>query len=439
MHFNEINIKGERQMSFVTIVKDYQKTTGLCGSKYDEFEIDQAYCDGLGLNFFKQDIPNAGNQQYCFCSKLKNLYPLGIEKLSLNVQHTYEVPGVAYPKTKNKNREALHGSAHNRFNIKTHICKGEYVYNSKTNCLGSNRYKTIRSKNNVGMLLEEWLDLVGIKSLEENNHFVQQGKTPFRSQSILPFRTTGMKIKLTFHYLSEDGFSPGKMAPDDIAVVPPDYRVTCFVYAKLIKSYQSFGSDVVYTNDMSNKNYDLAYALKLNTTEQTGLGEAKNEAMLAANYPILSSSDSSLLKSAYHDRYYRGIKFEFEASGAISYTEMSSFTLLIVATAVYFTFAGMLIQAIINYGWCYACKHVYKTAQDDVITVGREHAKTAAQAIVALNSFEKIRDAMKPDPDDPSEFSFFLLFLVFSHPMFVCLHHYTVMTSLLFNLISCIE
>ena len=28
MHFNEINIKGERQMSFVTIVKDYQKTTG---------------------------------------------------------------------------------------------------------------------------------------------------------------------------------------------------------------------------------------------------------------------------------------------------------------------------------------------------------------------------------------------------------------------------
>merc|ERR1711988_717806 len=108
-------------------------------------------------------------------------------------------------------------------------------------------------------------------SLEENNHFVQQGKTPFRSQSILPFRTTGMKIKLTFHYLSQDGFSPGKMEPDDIAVVPPKYRVTCFVYAKLIKSYQSFGSDVVYTNDMSNKNYDLAYALKLNTTEQTGL------------------------------------------------------------------------------------------------------------------------------------------------------------------------
>ena len=104
--------------------------------------------------------------------------------------------------------------------------------------------------------------------------------------------------------------------------------MTCFVYAKLIKSHQSFGSDVVYTNDMSNKNYDLAYALKLNTTEQTGLGEAKNEAMLAANYPILSSSDSSLLKSAYHDRYYRGIKFESGFRRNLD-TEMSSFTLLL--------------------------------------------------------------------------------------------------------------
>ena len=94
MHFSELNIKGEEQMKFATIVKDYQKTTAKCGSNYDNYEIDQAYCNGLGMNFFKQEIPNEGNAQYCSCSKLQNLYPLGIEEVELNVKHKYFVSGI---------------------------------------------------------------------------------------------------------------------------------------------------------------------------------------------------------------------------------------------------------------------------------------------------------------------------------------------------------
>ena len=409
MHFSELNIKGEEQMKFATIVKDYQKTTAKCGSNYDNYEIDQAYCNGLGLNFFKQEIPNEGNAQYCSCSKLQNLYPLGIEEVELNVKHKYFVSGIKYPQKPDgpKPREQ-----HNRAEIMTHLCMGEFnpeaqpfenccdpkdkiaIENGYSgNCKTKTRFETFSEKNRVKMKIGRWLELVGVKSLDErNNYEMGRSTNAFTEHSILPLRTTGLKIKLTFHYMSADAIHAGKMEPDQYGFSYKGTRVTCFVYAELVDSYQSFGSLVVYTSDLGNSNYHLKYPDRANNSAAVRLG---------ASYPIIDPVDGSLIKSSFHDRYVRGIKFEFAADGKIGYVEGQTLSILLAATAVYFTFANYLIQFIISFGRCYACKHVYSVAQDDIVTVGREHAKVAAQAIVALNSFERIRNEMDADPDDP--------------------------------------
>ena len=126
MDFSEMNIKGESQMSFLTIVKDYHKTTGGCGDNYDNNEINSAYCTANGYKFFQN--PGTG---YCSCVKMQNLYPQAVEKLSLNVMHSYMVSGIPYPETENKKRVNTYGTKeHNRFKIPTYICEGHF---SQTN------------------------------------------------------------------------------------------------------------------------------------------------------------------------------------------------------------------------------------------------------------------------------------------------------------------
>ena len=75
--------------------------------------------------------------------------------------------------------------------------------------------------------------------------------------------------------------------------------------------------------------------------------------------------------------------------------DANSFSLLIASAAIYLAFAGFVIQKIIDYGTCYSCKQVYKVSQDDVVSVDSTNAKTVAQSIVALNSFELVRRNIK--------------------------------------------
>ena len=78
-----------------------------------------------------------------------------------------------------------------------------------------NYFEKFEDKAAVKMTIERWLELAGIDSLDDENAYARIGRTPFDDTKILSYRTTGLKIKLTFYYMSEDGINAGKMEKAD--------------------------------------------------------------------------------------------------------------------------------------------------------------------------------------------------------------------------------
>ena len=152
-----------------------------------------------------------------------------------------------------------------------------------------NYFEKFEDKAAVKLTIERWLELADIDSLDDENAYARIGRTPFDDTKVLSFRTTGLKIKLTFYYMSEDGINAGKMEKAGWWDSVTGHRVTCFVYADVIKSYQSFGSSVHYTDQ---GNMTLA------------------PRVMDQDYPTYATNGYNV-KTTFRDRYNRGIKFEF--------------------------------------------------------------------------------------------------------------------------------
>lgn len=237
MQFNQMNVKGESLMSFPTIYKDYQKTIGPCGNGPQE--ISEASCQGHGEVFTAMN-----GTGLCTCHKMNNFYPVGVEEVALNVRHVFDTPVTLKPKW-NKNQRS------GPTTVYTHICKNDNIDEFGKKCSGKNRYKTLHgaSQATISIKISEWFDVLDkAKGLETVNSEGTSGRVqlPGIDASALTYRTTGVKIKLTFDYRGSNGVSAGD---------PTKWEdgIHCFVYAELDEGWHSFGSSVLYSDQMNCK------------------------------------------------------------------------------------------------------------------------------------------------------------------------------------------
>ena len=364
--FSQLNIKGEQMMSFITANKDYKKTVGSCS------DITSSVCTNQGEVWEQLD-----NGYQCACIKLENQFNVGVEGMTLNFQHMFT------PSAKS----GIKPPAHN-------VCGAKDVRMSLWTTDVSGRVSLVK-KFELGKPakypVREWLKMVGVNSLDDVNLAANQGGfdintgrpgdtvnrvTDTAKVGKETFRMTGVGIGIDFIW-------GGDMREEDGHVFPSPPSSSCssvqlHVKARLIPGWQSLGSEVHYSDrtEVIPTQSDVHYK---NT----------NDYPIREKNDVNGSGGSGFKTMTYHDRYKRGVKFEFTYHGKLGHfdamafvTRVSSFIVLLgVAEAI----VSMLAFSLMGYK-----SKVYKRGRDDVMHIEREHAKIAVSTLTAAATFRAL-------------------------------------------------
>jgi hypothetical protein len=365
--FSQMNIKGEQMMSFVTANKDYKKTTGNCA------DITSAVCTSRGEKFQKND-----NGYQCACVKLENQFLLGAEHMTLNFQHMFT------PSAKS----GIKPDKHN-------VCDAKHVRMSLWKSADDGSV-TLVKKFPLGepakFPVSKWLEMVGVNSLEARNVAADMGgwQTTSSTNSVRgadgqyryrekqfvgeeTYRMTGVGIGLDFVWggdmREETGFvyaSPAGASCSDVQL---------HVKARLIPGWQSLGSEVHYSDQT------IAAAPYKNTNDYP-IRQTANTAATGFFKP-------SFKTTTYHDRYKRGVKFEFTYKGKLGHFDAMAFFTRLSSLIVFLGVAEGIVSLLAFSLMGYKSK-VYRRGRDDVMHVEREHAKIAVTTLSAASTFKSL-------------------------------------------------
>lgn len=353
--FSQLNIKGEQMMSFITTNKDYRKTLGPCTT------VTRALCDRYGEIFQK-----SANGYQCACIKMENQFNVGAEGMTLNFQHMFTP------------------SAKSGIKPKTHnVCGAKDVRMSLWRTDEATGRVTLQKKFDLGAPakypVREWLKMVGVNSLDDRNIAAHQGGWVLPNGKkmeeaamvgVETFRMTGVGIGLDFIW-------GGDMREEDGYVFPSSPSSHCssvqlHVKARLIPGWQSLGSEVHYSDRT---------VVDVNTNTRTSY---KND----NDYPI-RDSDAGFETMTYHDRYKRGVKFEFTYHGKLGHFDAMAFITRISSFIVLLGVAEVFVSALAFTFMGYKSK-VYRRGRDDVMHIEREHAKIAVATLTAAATFRAL-------------------------------------------------
>jgi len=288
-----------------------------------------ASCESLTSANCTSDQPHFINQSNgrCACYGVSNQMPVGVEGLTLYASHTVEVYEDSWT------------------NVRTFLrkegCKlrtGETEYNTHCNLADNFKGSGSTSGNDVmGFTIEEILDHVGISDLNEPNNLAMKTYPPtVYPDQVATYRLTGVEIELRLVY--------GGSVSDS------NRPIFAALYVFSNGGYHNFGTDLVY-----------------------------------GQFP--GGTDASY---SYHSLYRRGIKIRFTTTGSVGrfdpiflVVQVTSFVVLISVTSAIVTFMAFQLFG-------YKSK-VYYSAANDVVTVSNEHARTAAQTVMAAVVFDWIR------------------------------------------------
>jgi len=304
--FNEINIKGEDYMSFVTINKDITQHLGPCndtfkdecnkGNPRDGETMVERYVNQTDDQDDNQDLESmfiyhdAGRGQ-CTCTNMVNYVVRGVEAVTLNFNHMFYL-SKEFPE---KCRTASQ--------VPTFIHKKSDQYDSSGNvitnpadwkdssCYDKNGKKMspcMFSRELVSLRVEDLLKLSGLEDgLASRNEVGEVGRNPFDDSMELPFRTSGVEIRLDLHWSGSTDFLSGGASGSQCESKEgvnwsnrDEAPIKLYVVVSHIGGWHSFGSSVSY-----------------------------------ATYPEVDSD--SVLTGVWHDNYKRGVKFRFTYGGEV--------------------------------------------------------------------------------------------------------------------------
>jgi len=269
---------------------------------------------------------------------MQNEYAQGVTGMSLAFGHSYSVSS-RFPEEERSGVK-----------VYTTIHRGGDVhkggkFEEERSCVidGTKRTPcTFSNGENVQMGIQQWLDIAGIGSLDDNNAAGMVGRPPFSSgEAYLPYRTSGIEMHLDLQWMnshSEDSDGP----------------VELHVFVTPKGGWHSKGSEVHYEE-----------------------------------YPVADATTGTFSSGIYHDRYKRGIKFRFTYGGAVSTFDFAVFVLKLTSLTVMLSISESIVSLFAFSLMGYKSK-VYARSQTEEVSVERLHAKIATQAVIATASFNVI-------------------------------------------------
>jgi hypothetical protein len=169
-------------------------------------------------------------------------------------------------------------------------------------------------------------------------------------------------VVLTFDYRSKDGTKAGKPSTGDLAA---------HVTARLNGGWHSRGSEVHYSDALD---YTSGH-----------------------DFPRYDPDTGEIIKQTFHDRYKRGVRFNFEFTGLVGESDTSAIVLWLTSLVVFLSVAEVAVGFVV-FNLLGFRSEVYTGAAKERVIMAERGAKAACQAIQAFEAFERLATA--PDGDD---------------------------------------
>lgn len=202
----------------------------------------------------------------------------------------------------------------------------------------------------------DWLSVLGLDSLDEHNAVGALGRPtidPETMEGNLPYRVTGAQVVLTFDYRSRNGKSAGNPSRGDLE---------CHLTARLKGGWHSRGSEVHYTDQY---NYTSGH-----------------------DFPMYDPETGEIVKQVFHDRYKRGIRFNFEFTGLVGESNTAAILYWLTSLLIFLSVAETVVGFVVFHLLGFKSKVYNKSAKEKVVMAERG-ARAACQAIQAYDTFHK--------------------------------------------------
>jgi len=349
--WGEIARRGSNGMQYTTFVKNVLTNVERCDEDTSATTVvsKQDDCEGAGGVF-----GTAEGLGLCECTKTKNIYVKGVEKMMISFSHTFILSTIVLPKSVNPT------------NTKAKIYRVDGDHHSTTTAekySDKNFVRSYAADEPISIPIEQLLDDIGVSLDDENSEAgVEGGGKKMSSWMTEPrYRTTGIAITLKLEYLADDGKSAGKVYVDGSS------DITCFITAEITGGWQPFGSIISY-HDRANY-----------TNRQ--------------DFPKYESGTGEVERVSFTDRYERGLTINFEALGEVGQFDLMNLVAWFTQLTVLLAFCPLAVSVVAFNMIGYKSK-VYMAKAKERVDVQREHAKVAANVLAASTSFKTFERAL---------------------------------------------
>ena len=343
--YAELNVKGETEMIFPTIVKDLEVELGEASDAFkarcgEASEVRYAGAELTRAAYLENGVYETSDSGQARCKHMNNYWAKGAEGMAMVVQHSYtastKIPE-AYREGTNKDVPTyIHRHGDNLDARGAEIEDvGDWVYRDCTTTAGVHKKRCDFEANEaIRLSVGEWLRIAGIASLDDHNAAAYR---PSAQEGVtrLSHRTTGVLVKVTMYYVADHWMKP-----------------ELHILLQSDDGWHSTGSEVHYVD-----------------------------------YPVYDVARDVFVSGRFFDRYKRAVKFEFVTNeGRLRVVEQNVIFLRITALLVFMAISGTLVTMIAQSLLGYKSK-VYKAHTKDDVKLEEVGSEIAANAVVAAACF----------------------------------------------------